>query len=179
MGAQQSGHINTVGYELFCKLLGDTVKRMKNEPVEELSMTVIDLGFSTYIPKDYIPSDRQRMGVYRQIAGAKTTEDLERLGNELTDLFGRVADEVGMLIDTAELRIMAAAREIKSITISGLDLIFVFEQAGKGKDKNDIFARAPGTVRIPDAKTVHIRLEKNYFEPNTLMSILRKILRTN
>ena len=179
LGAQQSGHINVVGYELFCKLLSDTVKRLKNEPVEQVPMTVIDLGFSTYIPKDYIPSDRQRMGVYRQIAGAQTTEDLERLGNELTDLFGHVADEVGMLIDMAELRILAAARQIKSITISGRDLIFVFDPAGQGKDANEIFERAPGIVRIPDSKTVHIRLEKNYFEPNTLMSILRKMLRTN
>ena len=179
LGAQQSGHINTVGYELFCKLLSDTVKRLKNEPVEQLPMTVIDLGFSTYIPKDYIPSDRQRMGVYRQIASAKTVEDLQRLQSELEDLFGRLGSEVGMLVDMAELKIIAAQCNIKSITVSGRDLIFSFDSPQDGKGIESIFAGAPGTVRVPDAKTVYVRLEKNYFEPRTLMSILRKMLRTN
>ena len=179
LGAQQSGHINTVGYELFCKLLSDTVKRLKNEPVEIEPMTVIDLGFSTYIPKDYIPSDRQRMGVYRQAAAAKTAEDLQRLQSELEDMFGHVAEEVRMLIDMAELKIMAAGRDVKSITVSGPDLVFTFDSVKNNKNIDEIFARAPGTVRVPDAKTVHIRLEKNYFEPDTLMSILRKMLRTN
>lgn len=179
LGAQQSGHINMVGYELFCKLLSDTVKRLKNEPVEQEPMTVIDLGFSTYIPKDYIPSDRQRMGVYRQIAAAKTAEDLDRLQSELEDMFGRVAEEVRMLIDMAELKITASRWDIKSITVSGLDLVFIFDSAKNNKSVNEIFVSAPGTVRIPDAKTVHVRLERNYFEPNTLMSILRKMLRTN
>ncbi|NIA17345.1 MAG: DEAD/DEAH box helicase, partial [Planctomycetes bacterium] len=179
LGAQQSGHINTVGYELFCRLLGDTVKRMKNEPVEPLPMTVLDLGFSTYIPRDYIPSDRQRMGVYRQAASAKRVEDLRRLRSELEDLFGHVRPEVGMLIDMAELKIAAARWKIKSITVSGRDLIFSLASAQDGKGSEALFASAPGTVRIPDAKTVYVRLERNYFEPATLMSILRKMLRTN
>ncbi|HEG43079.1 MAG TPA: transcription-repair coupling factor [Phycisphaerales bacterium] len=173
LGAEQSGHINTVGYEMYCRLLSEAVKRMKNEPIEKPTTALVDLGFSTYIPKSYIPSDRQRMDVYRRIAVASSGRDLERLSEELADLFGQVPKQVQVLLDLTELKVKASKCGIKSIVASEPDLVFVFENAEGTKD---IFARAPGKVRIPDAKTVHIRLEKNYFEPMTLMSILRKML---
>ncbi len=172
LGAEQSGHINTVGYEMYCRLLSEAVKRMKNEPIEKASTALVDLGFSTYIPKSYIPSDRQRMDVYRRIAVASSGRDLERLSEELADLFGQVPKQVQVLLDLTELKVKASQCGIKSVVASEPDLVFTFENAEGVKD---IFARAPGKVRIPDAKTVHVRLEKNYFEPMTLMSILRKM----
>ncbi|MCX5632341.1 MAG: transcription-repair coupling factor [Phycisphaerae bacterium] len=180
LGLQQSGHINTVGYELFCRLLAEAVKRLKNEPVEKEPLTVIDLGFSTFIPRNYIPSDSQRMNVYRQIAAARTSEDLARLTEQLKDMFGEVTEETKRLIDLAEIRILASAHNIGSITIMGKDVVFVFENPppqGWGLNKPKLFAGAPGIVRIPDAVTVHIRLEDKYFEPQTLLAMLRKILR--
>jgi len=174
LGAQQSGHINTVGYEMYCRLLTEAVKRMKNEPIEKLPMTVLDLGFSVYIPKNYIPSDRQRMDVYRRIAVAKNDQDLKRLAEELADLFGPVPEQVQVLLDMTELKVLASKWLIKSIIISGPDLVFSLEADAATQH---LFERAPGIVRIPDPKTVHLRLGKNYFEPQTLMSILRKILR--
>ena len=173
LGPEQSGHINTVGYEMYCRLLSNAVKELKNEPVEKFSSALVDLGFSTYIPKSYIPSDRQRMDVYRRIAMTKDERDLKRMGDELKDMFGKVPDQVMVLLDIAELRIKAARWMIKSIIVSGLDLVFNFDNpAGTA----DLFARAPGKVRVIDTKTVHVRLEKNYFEPKTITAVLRKLL---
>lgn len=176
LGPQQSGHINTVGYELFCRLLADAVKRLKHEPVEKEPTAVIDLGFSTFIPRNYIPSDSQRMNVYRQIAAARTSEDLARLIEQLKDMFGPVCTEAQRLIDLAEIRILASAHDIRSITIMGKDVIFSFEK-GVTEKAGGLFVKSPGIVRVPDAQTVHIRLEDKYFEPDTLLAILRKILR--
>jgi transcription-repair coupling factor (superfamily II helicase) len=174
LGAEQSGHIHTVGYEMYCKLLSDAVKRLRNEPIEQPPRVIIDLGFTTYIPKSYIPSDRQRMDVYRRIAVAAGGEDLKRLRSDLADLFGPVPPDVELLLDFADLRIKADCKHIKSILASGNDLIFSFENT---QAVGNLFAKAPGIVRIPDPKTVYVRLEKNYFEPRTLISILRKILK--
>lgn len=174
LGSEQSGHINTVGYEMYCRLLDESVKRLKNEPIEKPASTLIDLGFSTYIPKSYIPSDRQRMDVYRRIAIAKDVADLERLKDELADLFGPVPAQVEQLLDLTELRVMAQPWEIKNIIASNTDLVFKFNRIDHVKK---LFARAPGIVRIPDPDTVYLRLDKNYFQPRTLMSILRKLLR--
>jgi transcription-repair coupling factor (superfamily II helicase) len=176
LGPEQSGHINTVGYEMYCRLLSEAVKRLKNEPVEKLPRAVLDLGFSVYIPKSYIPADRQRMDVYRRIAVAKNDQDLKRLAEELADLFGPVPDEVQVLLDMTELKVLASKWQIKSIIVSEPDLIFTLEA---DTVTQHLFEGAPGIVRIPDPKTVHLRLEKNYFEPETLMTILRKLLRKN
>jgi transcription-repair coupling factor (superfamily II helicase) len=174
LGAQQSGHIHTVGYELYCKLLGDAVKRMRNEPVEEVPTASIDLGFASYIPKNYIPSDRQRMDVYRKISVATGAKDLKKIRDDLEDVFGAVPDDVDMLINMAEIRYGASKHGIKSVLAQGNDLIFSFEKPEK---VGNLFARAPGIVRIPDPLTVYVRLDKNYFEPKTLISVLRKLFR--
>ncbi|MHC5088691.1 MAG: hypothetical protein ACYSOT_03680, partial [Planctomycetota bacterium] len=68
----------------------------------------------------------------------------------------------------------AAKWNIQSIIVQKPDVIFSFPEGTTG---TDLFARYPGTVRIPDPRTVHVRLEKNYFEPKTLLAILRKLLR--
>ena len=173
LGSEQSGHINTVGYEMYCRLLSDAVKRLKNEPVEKPAGAIIDLGFSTYIPKSYIPSDRQRMDVYRRIALTKDPQDLRMMQEELTDLFGPVPEQVMVLLDLTDIRVRASKHEIKSIIVQNNDLIFSFETH---EGVTDLFARAPGKVRVPDKTTVYLHLEKNYFEPKTLMAVLRKLL---
>ena len=174
LGPQQSGHINTVGYELYCRLLSEAVKRLKNEPVENELETVIDLGFASYIPKSYIHSDRQRMEVYRRISVARNPKDIDRLKTELRDLFGPVPEQVAQLLELSQIRIWAAKWNIQSIVVQELDVIFKFPEDTTG---TDLFARYHGTVRIPDPRTVHLRLEKSYFETKTLLAVLRKLLR--
>ncbi len=175
LGAEQSGHIQTVGYQMYCELLADAVRRLKNEPVESIPTAVIDLGFATYIPKNYIPINRHRMDVYRRIAVARADEDLEQIAGELADVYGPVPEEVKLLLDLAELRIKASRLDIKSIVASGPDLIFSFAE-DHGPQAKSLFSAVTGKVRISDSKTVYLRLAENYFEPKTLISVLRKIL---
>jgi transcription-repair coupling factor (superfamily II helicase) len=177
LGPEQSGHIQLVGYQMYCELLADAVKRMKNEPVEAIPTATIDLGFTTYIPRNYIPTDRHRMDAYRKIAVAKNKEDLEQTKGELADVYGPVPAEVKLLLELAELRIAASKRGIRSIVTSGRDLVFSF---GKERDAeaDKLFAKTVGKIRFGGAKTVYLRLGKNYFEPGTLISVLRKILST-
>jgi len=175
LGPEQSGHIQTVGYQMYCELLTDAVKRLKNEPIEPIPTAVVDLGFAAYIPKEYIPANRSRMDAYRKIAVARVTEDLEQIRTELADVYGPVPDEVGLLLDSAELRINAGKHQIKSIVISGEDLIFTFEKDYSGNARA-LFTNVSGKIRDSDSNVVYLRLSKNYFEPATLINILRKIL---
>jgi transcription-repair coupling factor (superfamily II helicase) len=118
------------------------------------------------------------MDAYRKIAVARTDVDLEQIRSELADVYGSLPDEVGLLLDLAELRIKASRRNIKSIIASGQDLIFSFEKDHSG-DEQALFANVSGKVRIPGPKVVYLHLAKNYFEPRTLITVLRKILSTN
>jgi len=192
LGPEQSGHIQMVGYQMYCEMLGNAVHEMKHEKVEPLPTTMIDLGTPTYIPKNYIPLDRHRMDVYRKIAVARTPADLQQIEAELADVYGPVPDEVKLLLDIGELRIAAAKWDIRSIVASQPapakpgDLVFSFKQgvegvppSNRGQDARDtvkaLFAHVQGSVRIPDPKTINLRLNPNYFEPRTLIGLLRKI----
>ncbi len=178
LGPEQSGHIQTVGYQMYCELLANAVRRLKNEPVELIPTAVIDLGFATYIPKDYIPINRSRLDAYRKIAVAKATEDLEQIQAEFADVYGPVPEEVGLLLDLAELRIKAGKHHIKSIVVSDQDLIFTFEK-DCSSNVQTLFAQTSGKIRISDQNVVYMRLAKNYFEPKTLINILRKMFAVN
>jgi transcription-repair coupling factor (superfamily II helicase) len=182
LGPQQSGHIQMVGYQMYCELLAEAVRRLKNEPTEAIPAAVIDLGFATYIPKNYIPIDRCRMDVYRKIAVARCSEDIEQIEGELADVYGPVPEEVKLLLDLAEIRIGAGKRDIKSIVASGQarhtsggqDLVFSFDKEIDAKSES-LFSKVRGKVRIPEPKMVYLRLAASYFEPTTLIGVLRKI----
>jgi transcription-repair coupling factor (superfamily II helicase) len=186
LGPEQSGHIQMVGYQMYCEMLANAVHEMKHEKVESLPTTMIDLGSPTYIPKNYIPIDRHRMDAYRKIAVARTPADLKQIEAELADVYGPLPEEAKLLLDIGELRIAASKWDIRSIVVSGNDLVFSFKQSvegvppsHRGQDARDtvnaLFANVRGSVRIPDPKTVNLRLNPSYFEPRTLITLLRKI----
>jgi transcription-repair coupling factor (superfamily II helicase) len=175
LGPEQSGHIQLVGYQMYCELLADAVKRLKKQPVEAVPTAAIDLGFTTYIPKSYIPIDRHRMDAYRKIAVARSNDDLKQIESELDDIYGPVPEEVKLLLELAELRIKASKLDIKSIVASGVDLVFSFREGDRGKAEA-LLAGAAGKAWTADAKTAYLRLKESYFEPRTLIGLLRKIL---
>jgi len=175
LGSEQSGHIQMVGYQMYCSLLAEAVKKLRGEPTEELLSVTIELGFSTYIPKSYISSDRERLEIYRKIAVAGADEDIEQLEARLDDMYGQIPDEVFKLLELARLRIAAAKYGIKSIVASGNNLVFLFNKDAQ-PDLDELFADTRGKIDEVEAGTVYLRLSKNYFEPNTLLTVLRKIL---
>jgi transcription-repair coupling factor (superfamily II helicase) len=175
LGAEQSGHIQTVGYQMYCELLADAVRKLKQEPIEPIPSAVIDLGFATYIPKNYIPVDRNRMEVYRKIAVAKSGDELKQIESDLADVYGPVPDEVKLVLELAGLRISASKLDIKSIVISGHSLVFSFAKEAKVQAES-LFAKVSGKVRVADPKTIYLRLPDSYFEGRTLINVLRKVL---
>ena len=160
---------------MYCELLAEAVHKLKNEPVSPIPTAVIDLGFATYIPKNYISTDRHRMDMYRKIAVSRGTEDLKQIENELADVYGPLPEEVKLLLELAELRIAASTHDIKSVVTSGKNVVFSFAKEASDKAKS-LFANVKGKIRIPDPKTVYLHLAPSYFEPKTLINILRKIL---
>jgi len=174
LGPEQSGHIQLVGYQMYCELLAETVGKLKGQRIEQIPTVNLDLGFATYIPKNYIPIDRHRMDVYRRIAVAKSDDDLKQIGAELADVYGPVPQQVRMLLNVAQIRIAAGRAGIKSIVVDGRDLAFSFIKEAD-VNANELFSKIKGRVTITDKAVVYLRLAENYFEPPTLITVLQKI----
>ncbi len=175
LGPEQSGNIAAVGYELYCQLLEKSVRRMKGETPQERVAVHLELDVEAYIPKGYIPSDRQRMECYRRFAACTKPQEVEQLAEDLRDAFGRYPDAVETLLTLAEIKVRADAWNIKSIIKREPDLIFTFE--GEVKKLEPLFTGATGSIRIPDGGTIHWRLPENYFNRQTLLRVLTNLFR--
>ena len=174
LGSEQSGHIATVGYELYCQLLEEAVRSLKGEQPPPRRDVNIDLGISAFIPRQYIPADRQRMEVYRRIVRCSTSEDLKQLADDLVDAYGKVPEAVQTLLDQAQIRVLAGLFGVESIMLMGKDVIFTIRDWPAARPA---FAHAAGSVRRPDERTVYWRPPPNYLEPATLLRVLANQLR--
>ena len=121
LGAEQSGHISAVGFDLYSKLLADTVRDLKsgagptrNSPVE-FSTVRVDLGLDARIPDSFIEDLAQRLIVYQRLASMHSKEDIDDLREELWDRFGPVPRNVDLLLDAARIRALAEQSGIDSV----------------------------------------------------------------
>jgi transcription-repair coupling factor (superfamily II helicase) len=179
LGAEQSGHIAAVGYEMYCQLLEQAVGELKNQKRLSPIDTSIDIGVGGAIPRGYIPSDGRRMEAYRRIGQADSLEALGRVVNELTSAYGEPPDIVRTLIELAELRLHASSLGIRSVTRRDADVIF---RTTRPRDLESALAGVQGTVRLVgqadgDGLTeVYFRPPSAFLETKSLMLVLRRRL---
>ena len=173
LGAEQSGHIEAVGYEMYCQLLEQAIRRMRNEPAELFKPVNLELGISANTPRTYIRSDRLRMDVYKRSTSCRTSAELESLHSDLRDAFGPPPSEVETLLAMAEIRVLSQPWGIRSIVLDPPDVIFAVEDFHQAKP---LFEAGPGSPRVPDPKTIHWRLPARFLEMPTLLTILRRQL---
>lgn len=175
LGAQQSGHIQAVGYQLYCQLLEQAVNKLKGKKTREAPTVNIDLGFNGFIPKNYIPSDRYRMEAYRKIASDVVKKDLIELRKELEDIYGEIPEDAETLIRLGELRISAGEWGINAIILSDSRLVFSFRRDSR-TSSSDFFKGINAKVTFPDPYTACLHLPEEYLQKEPLLELLDKIL---
>ncbi len=116
LGAEQSGHIAAVGFDLYTRMLALAVEEIRTgQPIEEPESTTIDLPTGAVIPERYIENEELRLELYRKLAAARSYAAIRDVQEELIDRFGPIPPPVERLIDLARLRIQAAAAGITTI----------------------------------------------------------------
>ena len=178
LGTEQSGHITAVGFELYCQLLKQSVAALKGETVKKRVQVFIDIDFLAmspgedrgteseisdskspipdaatpcYIPFQYIPEPQQRVDVYRKLAQLNEKADVEALQGELRDRFGPLPDAVELLLQVANLKVLASERDINVI------------QTRNGKlklQRNDKYITANGMFPRLSKKTASAKLNE-------------------
>jgi transcription-repair coupling factor (superfamily II helicase) len=117
LGAEQSGAMLSVGFDLYCQLLSQAVQELRGEePVEDM-LPAVDLPVTAYIPESYIPGEAERIYFYKRLSGARTLKDIENLQTELEDRFGDPPRPVWEAL--AILRIRLRCKEIGIASIKG------------------------------------------------------------
>ena len=104
LGEYQHGHMEQVGYDMYCKLLDEVVKEITGEIIEEDIDVQIDINVSSYIPDEFIENSSQKIEVYQNIALCKTKEDIINVTDEIIDRYGKMPVEVENLLKISEIK---------------------------------------------------------------------------
>ena len=130
LGQEQHGHMAAVGYDLYCKMLGEAVKKEKGGMVEEHFDTTIDLDIDAYLPETYVVSEEQRLDLYKRIALIDSEEGRDEMLDELIDRFGEPSRSVQNLLFIAMLRMEAHKAFVTDIVQRPEEIVFtLFERA--------------------------------------------------
>ena len=176
LGAEQSGHIATVGYEMYCQLLEQQVAQLRKEVVISGTDTTVELGVVASIPRGWIPSDSRRMEAYRRVGQADSLESLERTAKDLESAYGEPPRQVRLLLDLAELRLAASVMGIRSVVVREEDVIFrtvaprLLEDAMRGVTGS---VRAVGSRDSAGLSEIYFRPPARMRRPENLVAVLR------
>jgi transcription-repair coupling factor (superfamily II helicase) len=179
LGAEQSGHIAAVGYDMYCRLLDQSAKELQQQSTAEPADTTVEIGLSGSLPKTYIPSETRRLEAYRRIGAARSAEELRQIEEDLRTAYGEPPPPARIALDLAEVRIAALAMGIRSIALHEQDVIF------RTRDAGPVVAALEGvqgsvrpiTPRPGETmQEVYFRPPAAYLEGGTLLAVLRKRL---
>ena len=132
LGAEQHGHMEAVGYDLYCKMLNEAVKHLKGETEEEETFaTTIDLNVDAFIPDTYIPNEYQKLDVYKRIAAIENEEEMEDMLEELIDRFGDIPRKVQQLLQIAGLKARAHRAYVTAVEQKDAQYIFTMYERAK------------------------------------------------
>jgi transcription-repair coupling factor (superfamily II helicase) len=170
LGAEQHGHLNAIGIDLYLKMLEQTVEELKGAPAKLEVRTSLNLGLDIKIPDPYIPDENQRLRMYKRISGAATQAERADMEAELADRFGPIPESVSNLLDYALLKSVAERLLVQTVERKGEEVWIKFhEQAPVDPQRLAQFVRRRKEASFRPDRVLRFRLRER--EGNLLAQI--------
>lgn len=132
LGHRQHGHIEAVGFDMYCRMLEKTVEEFRSgRQIEEEAAVTINLGLDIRIPDDYVPDTNQRLQIYKRVSSAQSEPELEKLKAEAVDRYGRMPAQLDALFLYGRIKAQARRAGVRSIELCGGEVQFRFPEAPK------------------------------------------------
>ena len=180
LGQQQSGHMESVGYDLYCKMLNEAVMKLKGDPVVEDNFeTVLDLDIDAFIPSSYIKNEVQKLEIYKRIAGIENEEEYEEMIDELSDRFGELPKSAQNLLDIALLKAQAHEACITQLSCrNGETKIFLYKNAQVCVEKiPELVQRYGARLRFKSAEQPHFILKMKKEEMQNILKCEKSVIK--
>lgn len=178
LGARQHGHMEAVGYDLYCKMLNEAVKDLKGEKTAEQFETTLELNVDAFIPPTYIPNEFQKLDIYKRIAVIADREESEEMLEELIDRFGEPPKSVENLLAIAQLRAKAHDCYYTEIKELGDKIKFVFYYQARINPANimQMAEKYEGALKfVRDMKTPYFEYAKDNNTRQKTLGILEQV----
>lgn len=117
LGREQHGHVERIGYDMYCRLLRETIALLKGEVMAPDTNTEVAVNCDAYIPDSYVTVERERLKLYQRIAGLKDEKEKEAIYRDLTDLYGKPPQEVSNLLAVSLLRVLGSHAGVQKVEI--------------------------------------------------------------
>ncbi len=145
LGARQHGHMQAVGYDLYCKMLNEAVKTLKGIQTKEDFSTTVDLDVDAFIPPSYIVNEFQKLDIYKRIAGIENQTESEDMKEELLDRFGEIPKSVDNLLRIALIRVQAHRLYMSEVRGKNEEIRFLLNANAEIKTEEipDLLKRCP------------------------------------
>lgn len=182
LGAEQHGHMEAIGYDLYCKMLGESVRELKGETtIGETYETAIDLDIDAFIPDRYIKSENQKLDIYKRIAGIENEEEYDDMMEELVDRFGEPPKSVQNLLMIANLKALAHKAFVIELSQKGDSIKFtMFERAQVDSVKmEEMLKRYKAKMKFvieANPYFVYSKPRKNAKDNDDILIVVRDIL---
>lgn len=177
LGSQQHGHMDAVGYDMYCKILKQSVDEMTNNPVEEKLNTVVDLNINAHISEKYIPNQQQRIDAYKKIAAIENMDDYYDVTEELIDRYGDLPDEVVNVIEAALIKSEAQNAGIVEITQKDENIIFKFAPGKMDMKKvSEAISAYKGKLLFSAGEVCYLTLKQKKEHSKQIISNIKNLL---
>ncbi len=166
LGREQSGEIAAVGFELYTEMMEEAIRELRGQPPQPDFEPELKLGIPAYIPDSFVPDENERLALYRRMARATTTADLDEMRDEMRDRFGPVPTLIENLIAAMNLRRTMKEMLVLSAAVKGGQLEIKFHpEAPLDTEKLAALARAnPNTMRLTPSYLVIVRIQPGEYE---------------
>jgi transcription-repair coupling factor (superfamily II helicase) len=175
LGTQQSGHIATIGYELYCELLEQAVRKLKQMPPRQSIDVRIDLPGETFIPRTYVADMRMKIDLYRRLTRVSSAEELSDLHSEMLDRFGPLPESAARLLKFAELRVAAARWQVESIGREEGFIVFKYTNRPRPEE---LKRATRNRLRIVDDGSAYWPLDNSDLDADRLLAIVESVLQS-
>ncbi len=175
LGEMQHGHMEQVGYDMYCKLLDQVVKEMKGIQVEEEIDVQIDLDVSSYIPDEFIENSNQKIEIYQNIALCKNEEEIKDIVDSIIDRYGDLPKEIEKLIDIARIRNCCREKNIIKVSQKNDKIVFYFDEKNFDFQVVDKLMKTYGNkIKFSPSKNSYITYKLN--DINDILEETKKFL---
>jgi transcription-repair coupling factor (superfamily II helicase) len=167
LGAEQSGHATAIGFDLYTRMIGDAVERLRGMPVEETPPVSVNLPVSAFLPPEYVGSEMERLTLYRRLAGLDKVDELRDVEEEMRDRFGPPPTEVLNLLTTVRLKILATAAKVHSVALD-LETLSLRLETGGLYDRVSLYRKFGAEARVSNAL---LRIPQRLLTPDGITDI--------
>lgn len=173
LGTEQSGHIASVGYELYCQLLENAVRAMKRQPLREHKHVQVELPLSAYFPGTWVPPGRHKIETYRKLSASEGVAEVADFRAELIDRFGPMPPEAARLLDIKELQALCRTWNIDEVRIAEGFVVFGYRNPARIRE---LQKRLGTRLRIVDGRSAYLVVTSDLADGDALLAEVKSVL---